>query len=479
MTRLQPPAFPPGVCLAAALVPALLLAVPASAPAQPASQVLTLPQALAYALDHYPAVREAVERVNAASGDAALARTAYLPRLDATWQANRATANNILGQLLPQAVIPPISGPVLDASPVGGVWGSAAGALMSWEAWDFGTRASSVRQAEAAIARSRQDEALTRLGVQEAVASAFLTVVSARQALTAADADRQRRDVLARAAHVLADNGLRPGAEASRADAERAAAQTRVAQARQALALARIALTRVLGLEGALADAAPSAFIAATPAPSARDAAPAAVDSRHPLLSAHLAAVESSRVREEVLRHTDRPRVLLQSALFARGSGADPDGRFDASGLGLERTNWAAGVQVVFPNLFAAPGLRAKRTAAAAQTRAEQARADEAALRLTAEQASAQALLEAATAIAGNTPIQLAAARQSEAQARARYDAGLAGIVEVAEAQALLAQAEYQDAVARVDVWRAHLARAVGQGSLEPFIARVRAAGGE
>jgi outer membrane protein TolC len=70
-------------------------------------------------------------------------------------------------------------------------------------------------------------------------------------------------------------------------------------------------------------------------------------------------------------------------------------------------------------------------------------------------------VLDAARAIAQNTPVQLTAAQQSESQARARYHAGLASIVEVAEAQNLLAGAEYQDAVARVDVWRRSLAQAI------------------
>ncbi len=70
--------------------------------------------------------------------------------------------------------------------------------------------------------------------------------------------------------------------------------------------------------------------------------------------------------------------------------------------------------------------------------------------------------------------MQLAAARQSESQARARYDAGLAGLSEVADAQSLLARAEMQDALARVDVWRALLAGAVAQGDLGPFLNLVR-----
>ena len=169
----------------------------------------------------------------------------------------------------------------------------------------------------------------------------------------------------------------------------------------------------------------------------------------------------------------------MQSSVFARGSGANPDGSVDggADGLGLERANWAAGFQVTFPNLFDFGSLRARQAASAASTRAESARYDEALLTVTSQQQTADALADAARAIALNTPIQLAAAQQSEAQARARYDAGLASIVEVAEAQGLLVQAEYQNAVARVDVWRALLAQAVARGNVASFIELLRGSG--
>jgi outer membrane protein TolC len=148
-------------------------------------------------------------------------------------------------------------------------------------------------------------------------------------------------------------------------------------------------------------------------------------------------------------------------------------------GLGLDRANWAAGVEVVFPNLFDFSVLRSRRAAAGALTRAESARYDEAILNVTSQQRAADVMVDAARAVAQNTPVQLKAAQQSEAQARARYDAGLAGIVEVAEAQNLLAGAEYQDAAARVDVWRALLAKAVAQGNLASFIEILRASGGQ
>lgn len=445
----------------------------AGAPAPPAA--LTLERARAYALEHYPAVRAALEQIAASEADVRGAQAAYLPRLDAMWQTNRGTANNVFGQLLPQSVIPAMSGPALSTASAGSAWGSAAGALFSWEPFDLGLRDATVRAARAGVSRAATERAVTTLGVEAAVASAFLAVVSADEARAAADADVERRAVLARVAHTLADNQLRPGAEASRADAEHAAARTRSIQARQAAAVARTLLARVLGVPAGSVSIDPAALLETTPKAAVAGTAVAT----HPAVQASEAGVELSRSREAILQKTDRPRFLLQSALFARGTGAGVDGSFGtgASGLGLDRANWSAGVQVVFPNLFDYASLRARRSQAAALTRIEQARADESRLSVAAQQQAALAVLEAAFAIAQNTPEQLAAARQSEAQARARYDAGLASIVEVAESQNLLAGAEYQDALARIDVWRALLSDAAGRGDLEPFFARARTSG--
>ena len=167
-----------------------------------------------------------------------MARAAYLPRLDSLWQSNRATANNIFGQVLPQSVIPAMSGPVLPSASGGSVWGSAAGALFSWEPVDFGLAR---RQASPApkrrVTRARAAEALTRLDVQTAVGAAFLSVVGAQRAVVALKPTSIGATCLRARSTTLVDNQLRPGAEASRADAERAAAQTRLIQAQQTVTL--------------------------------------------------------------------------------------------------------------------------------------------------------------------------------------------------------------------------------------------------
>ena len=459
------------VCVALAAVLIARHAASAQQRLTPPPTVFTLDQAIQYALDHYPTVRAALEQIDASVAGVSVAKSAYLPRLDSVWQTNRGTANNIFGQVLPQSVIPAMSGPVLPSAAGGSVWGSATGALFSWEPFDFGLRQASVAGAEAAVARARAGEALTRLDIQTAVGAAFLGIVGARRSVAALQADLDRRDLLSRAVHTLVDNQLRPGAEASRSDAERAAAQTRLIQAQQAVTLAQISLARVLGVttgpvaidEGTLLDRFP-----------ANDAT-AITTATHPLAQVRQAAIDVARAQEDVLSRTDLPRVYFQSSVFARGSGANANGQLDGdlSGLGLDRANWAAGVQVVFPNVFDFVSLRARKAAAAASARAEAALYDEALLTVTSEQRTAAAMVEAARAIAANTPVQLEAARQTESQARARYQAGLASIVEVADAQSLLAQAEVQDQLVRIDVWRALLAQSAAQGTLAPFLSLV------
>ena len=89
------------------------------------------------------------------------------------------------------------------------------------------------------------------------------------------------------------------------------------------------------------------------------------------------------------------------------------------------------------------------------------------------QDAKARAIIEAARRTAENTPLQLKAAQETELRARVRYENGLTTVIEVAEAQRLLAQAEADDAVARLAVWRALLIAARAQGDLTPFLEQV------
>lgn len=431
-----------------------------------------------FALANYPAVRASMERGLASKEGVSLSRTTYLPRADVLWQSNRATRNNIFGLLFPQTVVPPISGPVLPGTSDRGVWGSAAGILISWEPFDFGYRGANVDVAKAAQGRANAELSLTKLDVAGAVGDAFLRLAAAQQQVKAAQADVDRRQVLATSVHALVKEELRPGADSSRADAELAAAKIQLIRAQEVERESESTLTELLGISGSKVAINTDSLLTTLPTPSPSKAALA----DHPAALIATSNLFETKAREKVLSKSYYPRFNLQGSFSGRGSGASPDGTFGTGtdGLDLMRHNWAVGLTATF-SLLDFPSLHFKKQIEKSNERAQQADYDKVVQSLTAQQERAKAAYDSAVLISQNTPIELEAARSGETQATARYRAALAPIVEVAEAQRLLLQAEIDDDLARLGVWRALLGEALAEGDLQPFLelARKRAAGGQ
>ncbi len=100
----------------------------------PPPKVLTLEDALDYALQHYPAVRASMEQIAAARSGVSLARTSYLPQLNSVYQASRATQNQVPGIWLPTPITATVEGPIGPAAGQS-FWGAQAGALFPGSHW--------------------------------------------------------------------------------------------------------------------------------------------------------------------------------------------------------------------------------------------------------------------------------------------------------------------------------------------------------
>ena len=424
-----------------------------------------------FALKNYPAVRASLERVRAAQAGIGLAQTNYLPRADMVWQTNRATDNNITGLLLPQSIISPISGPVTASTSNQSAWGSGGALLFSWEPFDFGYRGAKVDAARATRDRATAEASLTRLDVTVATVNAYLTLLAAEQTVRAAQADVERRETFTKSVHVLVDNQLRAGADASRSDAELARSRVNLARAQQQAATSRAGLANILGIADQSVEVQESALLSAPPTA----APPAAPVSANPAAEVQRARVQESQSLVHALDRSYYPKFYIQSVVMGRGSGVDPTGKFlgGSEGLGPDRANWAAGVTVTFP-VFDIFSIKSKKAVEAANERAEEARYDQELQDLTGQLRRAQASLEGARKVAENTPLELEAARTTETQERARYQAGLATLVDVSDAQSFLVQAEIDEALARLAVWQNLASVAAAQGDLTPFLQSLR-----
>lgn len=434
----------------------------------PAPAPLTVGQAIQRALKNYPSVRVSQEQINAAAAGIRLARTAYLPHADALAQVDRGTRNNVFGLLLPQSVIPSISGPVLGTNNLGTTWGTALGMLVTWEPFDFGLRRANLAVASALEAESEAALKRTEYEIAVATADACLTLAAAQETIRTAQAGVDRAGVLLRTITAQVNAQLRPGADASRADAELAAARTQWIQAQQATDVARATLSQFVGIAPGQIALDVSGLLQLPP----EQDVPALDPAKNPIQLEQNAAVEETLARLRALERSYFPRFYLQGSAYARGSGAETSGKIlgGLNGLAPTTQNYALGFTVTFP-VSDLPAIRAREAAQTATVRSQQARSEQIATDLRAQWNRAVAMLNGARRIAANTPIQVSAARTATEQATARYQAGLGTIAEVAEAQRLLTQSEIDDALAHLAVWRGLLGVAAAAGDIQPFVA--------
>lgn len=435
-----------------------------------AQDPVTLAQAVETASKNYPSLRVSQEQMNAAAAGVRLARTAWLPRVDAIAQENRATRNNVFGLLLPQSVIPSISGPVLGTNNTGTVWGSALGALATWEPFDFGLREAGVAVAEAARSQSEATLKRSRFEVAAATVDSYLTLAAAQELVRASQAGIDRAEAILRVTRAQADAQLRPGADVSRAEAELAAARTQLIHAHQAVDVARATLAQFVGgPPEQIAISAPRLLQLPPVQP------PVQADfALNPVAAEQSAAVEQAQAQLRVLERSYFPKFAVQGAAYARGTGADVNGsrRGGVNGLAPTVQDFAVGFSITFP-LMDLAATRAREAVQSANIRAQTARSEQIVIELKTQWNIALAQLRGAREVALNTPVQVASARTAVQQARARYESGLGAIDQVAEAQRLLTQAEIDDALSHLAVWRALSGLATAAGDLQPFITEV------
>jgi len=428
---------------------------------------ITIRQAVETALRNYPSIVVSQEQVSAAAAGIQLAQTAYLPRVDSLAQVNRATRNSVFGLLLPQSVLSSISGPVLGSNNFGSVWGSALGMTVTWEPFDFGLRGASLSAATALKTRNEAAAKRTEFDVAVATADAFLTLLAAQETVRAAQAGVDRAEALTQSVRAQVDAQLRPGADASRVEAELASARTQSAQALQARDIARTLLSQFIGIPASQITPLETRLLQL---PEQQSSSSFNV-SANPIAAEQNAVIDQKKAELQALEKAYFPRFFVQGSAVARGSGALTNGERlgGMNGLAPDTQNYALGFSVTFPLLDRA-SIRAKQDGQSAIVRAETARYAQITTELTGRRNTAIAALEGSRRIAANTPVVVDAARTASQQATARYQAGLGTIVEVADSQRLLTQAEIDDGLARLGVWRALLSLAAAEGDIQPFL---------
>lgn len=431
-------------------------------------KAMTLPEALAYAREHQPAVTAALARIRVAEADARATRAQWAPYVGATAQLLGGTANNTTASYFSSTGVdlPRIGG--TPVSPAGGLepYVSTLVAVgVNQEIFDFGRIAAQAAVDDAGVDYQRLGAEAAGLMVALGVEESYFAVKASRNVLLASEEAYQRALIHRDQAQAGVRAGLRAPIDSTRAEADVARFDVGRVRAQGGLVAAQAAFAAAVGIPQERLDAAGE-----DPPQSALPSLQFAIEQaaqRDPVLRSAVAQLRIQEAVTDSVAARLRPNLVLSGSFSGREGGAPPALPIQAAAHGgwlPDIANWDVAIVLRVP-IF--DWVTWKRVDASRQR--EEVQKSELELVRQAQTAAVQrawVAVDAAQKAIAALEREVEAARANSAQADARFKAGLATIVELADAEALRTSAEIQLALGRFEQarQRAILGRLIVEG---------------
>lgn len=446
------------------LLQGLLLLLTARAVGQPS---VTLPELLQMAETNYPLLKSKSFDVQTAQKGVEVSKSTFVPTLDAAYQLNYATYNNITGMSYPGQLLP-ISGPPSIDNKYAGVFGSATSLLFNWQPITFGQRKSQVDFAKAGVQYASADADNEIFQHKIKVVNAYLDLLTLDELAKVYDNNLKRTESNLLNVQSLVESGIRPGVDSPLLKAEVSRAKVELLNHKSKQAQARIGLSELL-VSNANRSFSDTLFFKQLPQTVL------ATDSvSHPLIELYQANNQINVARKNMLSKSTRPTLGVWGTTYARGSGISHDGTIKSTdGLGFQRLNYGVGFQLSVPllgSLHTRPQLQQQDFV----IRSGKQKLDVISLQLEKQKQLADTTLLSALAVSQESPLYLESAQFSYKAVQSRYKSGLANLSDLFQAQYALVKAETDYKLAYMGVWKALLYKAAVQGNLNIFINQVK-----
>jgi outer membrane protein TolC len=419
---------------------------------------------------NYPAIAAKQAEAEASKAVTQLEKNTLTPSLDAAYQANYATYNNITGMNYPGQLIP-ISGPP-SSDNFGAVPGSAASLFMKWAPFTFGRRSASVDYYQKLYEKNLaavEDEVLK---VKFRVALLYLEIAATQELIKAYEKNIERNEFNVSQVSFLVEAGLRPGVDSLKFKGELSKAKTELYQLQNLLETQKQQLQELLvsqDLSGLVAD---TLFFKNLPNGASWLAPPDSLV--NPSLKMAQMNWQAEQARLKQINRSWTPRVEFWGTGYARASGINFDGTVNQSeGFSFSRYNYGVGVQLVFP-ILDLTNVKIKNSQQEAITRASQGYLAITEIALKREEGIALSDLNISLQIVNEVPIEYKAAESAFFALQVRYNEGLIDYTSLIQAQYDLLNAEARLKSAYANTWKALLSLAVIRGDLNIFLNQIQ-----
>jgi len=426
----------------------------------------TLPVLLKLAEANYPLLKSKGHEVQARKDQVSFAQSSALPSLDAAYQVNYATYNNITGMAVSQGFVP-ISGPPSTSNSSQAVFGSAAGLLMNWELFTFGQRKTRINTAKTyqAYQLADRDQELFIHCIK--TTHAYLDALMTHQLVKVYENNLQRAQDNARIIKALVNNGLRPGTDTAVFRAELSRAKIELLNHERLRDNQQLQLSELLGGIDVTITA-DSSYFTTLPGNS-----PDTTSSNHPMIRLAASRVSINEQARAAAKNSWYPKLTFWGTAYARGSGIRYDNVVESEqGLSFSRYNYGVGLMLSVP-LLQFTQARHQVHAQESLILAEQEKVNQAKLHLSKQNQMADVTLRSAIKVANESPAYLNAASYSYRALLSRYQTGLVNYTELIEAQHELMHSQADLKRAYLDAWKALLYKAAVQGDMQIFLNQV------
>lgn len=428
--------------------------------------LLSLPEVLKMAETNYPRLKASRYGLEASKTNIKLQQQAIIPQLDAAYQADLATHNNISGMWVAQYVLP-ISGPPSSENNYSPITGSAASLLLQWDPGIFGQRKSNINLAVAAsqtfLSKNEEEVFVHKLKVS----GQYIDLAYVQQLLKLYEENMHISEAQLKQVKILTSTGLKPGVDTALIQAELSRTRIEWLKIKNSLAAGLSSLQESLATDSVIISK-DTSFYTSLPQQLASDTV------EHPLIKAARLSIEENKIKRFSISKLTAPRVSIWGTTYARGSGVNYNGiikTFD--GFSLNRFNYGVGAQLIIP-LLKYTEVKTRLQQQDWLIKSEQEKFNQVSLSLREQRKLAETAFLNALSVVHETPVQVHAAGYAFKAMQIRYTNGLVNYIDLLQTQTNLLRAKIELSKSQAEVWKALLYKAAVYGDLNLFVNQVK-----
>lgn len=431
----------------------------------PADTLIQMKGAIQLAEQRYHLLISKKYEADAASKNVDVVKYSRMPSVDASYQAGFGTANNLTGIFYPNGILP-MTGPPSSSNNYNPATGSAASVLLNWQAGTFGQRDAQINVsiAEANTKKSELKQAVFQHKIN--VISSYLDLLLAYDIVNIQQRNIERVQINLKQSRVLASSGIKPGVDTALFLSELSKAKIDLLNTQRLLQVNQLQLSQLIVLT-ALPVPKDTAFLNTLPITVVSD------DSTFmntPVIQSGQRQFELSQAKELLLKKSFLPKINIWGTGFARGSGFQPNGTIKTfDGLVLNRLNYGAGVQLIFP-IMKYGEIKKQLVQQTFLSKAALERIEENKSILSTQQRIANITFSNSIAVAKETQQQLKSGQYAFTAMQIRYNTGLVNYADLIQAQYNLLRAELDSKKSYWDAWKALLLQAAVKGDENTFL---------